>query len=60
MNTNIIVKGKQLVKDNPAVQTAFRQAMKDYHGQPYLFDYQLEMTVEEAQAEIHAMRHCND
>jgi hypothetical protein len=50
----------KLVKDDPACETAFRQAMKDTYGQPYLFDYQLEMTAQEAWNEIHAMRHCND
>lgn len=51
---------EQLVKDNPEVEKAFRQAMKDYHGQPYLFDYQLDMTVKEAREEIHHMTHAND
>jgi|PlaIllAssembly_1097288.scaffolds.fasta_scaffold02066_10 hypothetical protein len=51
---------EQLVKDNPTVETAFRQAMKDFYGQPYLFDYQLDMTVEEARATIHTLRHLND
>ena len=50
----------QLVKDNPEVEAAFRQAMKDSHGQPFLFDHQLEMTVHEAREAIHAMRHAND
>ncbi len=51
---------EQLVKDNPQVEAALRQAMKDFYGQPYLFDHQLEMTVSEARAAIHAMQHCND
>lgn len=50
----------ELVKDNPQVEAALRQAMKDFHGQPFVFDEQLEWTVEQARESIHAMQHAND
>jgi hypothetical protein len=51
---------EQQVKDNPVVESALRQAMKDFYGQPYLFDYQLQMSVEEARMTIFALKHQND
>lgn len=54
------VETAQLVKDNPQVESALRQAVKNSCGQPFLSDYDLNMTVEEARKHIHHLQHLND